>query len=303
MTIARATWTTQREEAVKRIRLIVNGDDFGLSEPVNEGIIRAFKEGVLTSCSLMVTGDAFDQAVALARENPRLAVGIHLVTAMGRSVLPKREIPSLVDEEGRFSDNPALAGLKYYFWPSARREIRRELSAQFSKYQSTGLPLSHVDGHLHMHVHPVIFNAAVTLGEKFGAKRMRVVQEERRLALAFDRCHILSKTAHSLLFAGLAAYMKKKLKARGFLFPHRVYGDLQTGKMNEQYFLYALENLRSETNEIYFHPAVYGAGAALTDEQRQQVIEFGALTSATVIRRMNELGVELANYFDLDTAR
>ena len=288
---------------MKPIRLIVNGDDFGLSEQVNEGIIRAFKEGVLTSCSLMVTGDAFDQAVALARENPRLAVGIHLVTAMGRSVLPKREIPSLVDEECRFSNNPALAGLKYFFWPPARREIRRELSAQFCKYHTTALPLSHVDGHLHMHVHPVIFNAAVALGEKFGAKRMRVVQEERRLALAFDRCHILSKTAHSLLFGRLAAYMKKKLKARGFMFPHRVYGDLQTGRMNEQYFLYALENLRSETNEIYFHPAVYGAGAALTDEQRQQVIEFGALTSPTVIRRMNELGVELANYFDLDTAR
>ena len=290
-------------EAVKRIRLIVNGDDFGLSEQVNEGIIRAFKEGVLTSCSLMVTGDAFDQAVALARENPRLAVGIHLVTAMGRSVLPRREIPSLVDEEGRFSNNPALAGLKYYFWPAARREIRRELFAQFAKYQSTGLPLSHVDGHLHMHVHPVIFNAAVTLGEKFGVKRMRVPQEERKLALAFDRCHAFSKTAHSLLFARLAAYMKKKLEARGFQFPHRVYGDLQTGRMNEQYFLYALENLRSETNEIYFHPAVYSAGAALTDEQRQQVLEFGALTSAAVLRRMNELGVELANYFDLDTAR
>ena len=290
-------------EAVKRIRLIVNGDDFGLSESVNEGVIRAYKEGVLTSCSLMVTGDAFDQAVALARENPGLAVGIHLVTAMGRSVLPKKEIPSLVDEEGRFSNSPTLAGLKYYFWARSRREIRRELTAQFAKYKSTGLSLSHVDGHLHMHVHPVIFNAAVTLGERFGAKRMRVPQEERRLALAFDRGGALSKMVHSLLFSRLARYMKRTLTARGFTFTQRVYGDLQTGKMNERYFLYALDNLRSETNEIYFHPAVYSAGAALTEEQRQQVVEIGALTSDAVIRRIDELGVELANYFDLDCAR
>lgn len=290
-------------EAAKRIRLIVSGDDFGLSEQVNEGVIRAFRDGVLTSCSLMVTGDAFDQAVALARENPGLAVGIHLVTVMGRSVLPKREIPSLVDEQGRFSNNPSLAGLKYYFWARARRELRRELAAQFEKYESTGLPLSHVDGHLHMHVHPVIFDAAITLGERFGAKRMRVPQEERRLALAFDRGAAFSRTLHSLLFSRLAGYMKRTLTNRGFTFTQRVYGDLQTGKMNEQYFLYALENLRSETNEIYFHPAVYGTGAALTDEQRQQVLEFGALTSATVIRRIDELGVELANYFDLDCTR
>jgi hopanoid biosynthesis associated protein HpnK len=288
---------------VKRIRLIVNGDDFGLSESVNEGVIRAYKEGVLTSCSLMVTGDAFDQAVTLARENPGLAVGIHLVTAMGKSVLPKREIPSLIDEEGRFSNNPALAGLKYYFWAPARREIRKELAAQFAKYQSTGLPLSHVDGHLHMHVHPVIFNAAVSLGEKFGARRMRVPQEERRLALAYDRGGALSKIVHSLLFSRLASYMKKTLSARGFRFTERVYGDLQTGKMNERYFLYALENLTSETNEIYFHPAVYTTDAPLTEEQRQQVVEFGALTSAAVIRRIDELGVELSNYFDLDLAR
>src|SRR6185369_5219302 len=75
-------------------RLIVNADDFGVSEPVNEAIIRAFNEGVLTSASLMVTGVAFEQAVMLAKENPGLAVGIHLVTVVGRSVLPHSQVPS-----------------------------------------------------------------------------------------------------------------------------------------------------------------------------------------------------------------
>src|SRR5713226_3383585 len=118
---------TQNHNAVpiassaKQLRLIVNADDFGMSEEVNEAVIRAFKEGVLTSTSLMVTGEAFDHAVGLAKENPELAVGIHLVTVVGRSVLPHSTIPALVDEQGDFSNNPAAAGLKYFFLPRARR--------------------------------------------------------------------------------------------------------------------------------------------------------------------------------------
>ena len=87
----------------------MNADDFGISEEVNEAIIRAFKEGVLRSCSLIVTGSAFDHAVRLAKVNRGLAVGIHLITIMGRPVLPSSEIPSLVDEEGNFLSDPRSA--------------------------------------------------------------------------------------------------------------------------------------------------------------------------------------------------
>src|SRR5262249_9460026 len=139
-------------------QLIVNADDFGISEEVNEAVVRSFREGVLTSTSLIVTGDAFEQAVKLAQENPGLAVGIHLVTVLGKSVLSPSQIPTVVDKEGNFSDNPVTAGLKYYFSSQARSELRKELAAQFEKFHSTGLPLSHIDGHLHLHVHPVIFN-------------------------------------------------------------------------------------------------------------------------------------------------
>src|SRR5262245_41214934 len=105
---------------VRPRRLIVNADDFGVSEAVNEAVIRAFTTGVLTSCSLMVTGAAFEHAVALAQAHPGLAVGIHLVTVMGRAVLPPAEIPTLVDAAGNFANNSLIAGLKYYFSPRAR---------------------------------------------------------------------------------------------------------------------------------------------------------------------------------------
>lgn len=284
----------------RRRRLIVNADDFGASEEVNEAVVRAFKEGVLTSTSLMVTGAAAEHAVRLAKENPGLAVGIHLVTVVGRSVLPHSDIPSLVDHNGNFSNNPIAAGLKYFFSPRARRELRKELAAQFEKFHSTGLQLSHIDGHLHLHVHPVTFNAALDLGAKYGCRHMRVPVEERGLALQFDRMSSIRKTTHALLFGGLGRYMKKKLLARGFTFPVRVYGNLQTGRMSERYFLYALDNLAADTSEIYFHPAVYADDKSLNSDECQASIEFEALTSARVKDRIQTLGISLINYFALD---
>ena len=283
-------------------RLIINADDFGMSEEVNEAVIRAYRDGVLTTTSLMVTGQAFDQAVRLAKENPGLGVGIHLVTVVGRSVLAASDIPSLVDQDRNFSNNPTAAGLKYFFSPQARAELRRELAAQFAKFHSTGLPLSHIDGHLHLHVHPVIFNAALELGEKYGCRRMRVPQEELRLAIGFDPANAAQKRVHAALFGGLARWMKHKLNARGFTYAQRVYGNLQSGRMNERYFLYALDHLTTGTNEIYFHPALYRHDK-LTDDQRQHAIELEALTSATVKRRISELGIKLINYGEIEANR
>lgn len=288
---------------MNRRQLIVNADDFGMSEAVNDAIICAHRDGVLTSTSLMVSGDAFESAVKLAKANPGLAVGIHLVTVVGKSVLPRREIPSLVDDEQNFSNNPTAAGLKYFFSPQARREIRKEIAAQFEKFHATGLRLSHIDGHLHLHVHPVIFNAALQLGIKYGARRMRVPDEERRLVLGFDPAHATLKTVHTVLFGGLARYMKRKLRAAGYAVPERVYGNLQSGRMSESYFLYALDHLSAATNEIYFHPALYADDRALDANQQQCQIEFETLMSAKVKARIAQLNVKLTNYFEMETNR
>ncbi len=281
-------------------QVIVNADDFGRSEAVNKAIIRAYREGVLTSCSLMVTGAAFDDAVRLAKENPRLGVGIHLVTVVGQSVLPHAEISTLVDEQRNFSNDPNKAGLKYYFSPQARRELRKELAAQFAKFAETGLPLSHIDGHLHLHVHPVIFKTAIELGIRYGARRMRVLSEELDLALQFDKRFKMRKTIYKRLFDGLGAYMKKHLRKNNFAFTERVYGNLQSGAMDERYFLYALNNLTASTNEIYFHPAIYPIESVLNADEQQCMIEFEALTSPKIMERLQDTRFKLINYFDLD---
>ena len=142
-----------------------------------------------------------------------------------------------------------------------------------------------------MHVHPVVFQAAVELGTRYGVRRMRVPQEEYGLAVSFDRRHAGTKALHTLLFGQLARYMRQQLRASGFVYAERVYGNLHSGQMDEQYFLYMLDRLSVDTNEIYFHP-----DAAAPQGRR----EFAALTSPAVRRRAHELGIVLTNYFDLE---
>src|SRR6266540_517180 len=108
-------------------RLIVNADDFGRSHPINEAVIRAHREGILTTASLMVNEPGFEEAVARAKENPRLGVGLHLTLICGQAACLPGEIPGLVDNQRRFSNQPVGVGFRYFFLPSLRAQLAREI--------------------------------------------------------------------------------------------------------------------------------------------------------------------------------
>lgn len=278
------------------IQLIVNADDFGASEQVNEAIIRSFKEGVLTSCSLMVAGEAFEQAIELAKQHPQLAVGIHLVVISGRSVLAPSQIPTLVDGRGRFSNKPVAAGMRYYFFPQARQDLEKELKAQFEKFQTAGLDCSHIDGHWHFHIHPIVFDLAVRIGKHYGVRQMRVPEDDLDLALRFEPRHSLQKRAHAMVFHALCRRMRHRLTAEDFVCTDRVFGFFETGRMNTAYFLWVLEHLRTETNEIYFHPACPRRDLRQPTLRDQSLAEYEALVDKRVIQRVRQLGIRLTTY-------
>ncbi len=281
------------------MKLILNADDFGSSPEVNRAIMRAHQEGVLTSCSLMVTGEAFEEAVDLARRNPGLGVGLHLTTVLGKSVLSPREIPHLVNELREFSPYPSSSGCRYFFSPTARQELHQEIQAQFEKFAATRLPFSHIDGHLHHHIHPIIFAEAVQQASRFGVKAMRVPLDNLRLNLKFDHGHWPAKTIDSLIFGLLGLSMRKRLQRAGIRFADQVYGHFQSGKMSQEYFQFLLRHINDEVNEVYFHPAAYDKEQLLNPHQRQQEIEFETLLSPEVKREIEQRGIQLINYGDL----
>jgi chitin disaccharide deacetylase len=236
-------------------KLIVTGDDFGFSNEVNAAIVEAHDHGILTSASLMVTGDAFEEAVSLARHHPRLAVGLHLVVLDGRSALPAGEIPDLVDFVGRFSSAPVRAGLLYQFRPRARMQLRAEIRAQLQKFRETGLTLSHVDGHHHFHLHPVVLSCLADFAEEFQIATIRLPSEELALALRLDRRSAASKALWAWIFGRLRSHGERRLRRAGVSFADRAYGLLATGSITEKYLLGLIPQIRADVVEIYSHPS------------------------------------------------
>lgn len=274
--------------------LIINADDFGFSDDVNTAIIQAHEEGILTSTSLMVTGDAAQNAIALAKNHPHLAVGLHLVLVCGKSVLPPAQIPNLVDSQGNFSDNPTQAGLNYQFNQATRAELRLEIAAQLEKFRDSGLNLSHVDGHLHLHVHPVILNILTEFAAEFQIKFIRLPSEELTKNLKIDRRNLLIKIVWSIVFGQLRNYGEGLLKAHNIKFADRVYGLLQTGNMSEEYLLSLIPQIEAELVEIYAHPT-----SVNTKINNSGEIELKALLSERVREILSIKGFELSNYNQL----
>ncbi len=264
------------------IPLIINADDFGYTSAVNHAVIQSHCEGILTSTSLMVNEPAAAEAVQLAKENPDLAVGLHLVLVLGSSALPHNQIPSLVNQSNEFIKSPPLAGIKYFFSPQARRELKKEMRAQFEKFVATGLPFSHVDGHTHLHMHPVIFDELIKLCEEFNVRRIRVAKSEIKLSLSLDRSSFPLKIILGIVFNLLAKRCHKKLKGRGFIVPEKVYGLLQTGNMNENYVLGLIPKMAKVPSEIYAHPLSPGAEKWNREENPGGEVEFNVLLSSEV---------------------
>ena len=136
-------------------RLIINADDFGLTHGVNRSIIELHQAGVLTSATLMATGAAFDDAVALAHANPTLGVGCHIVLTDGMPVSDPRDIPTLIGPDGR-NFRPSLVDFVQALLRGKVREeeIECEASAQIRKLKQAGITLTHVDSHKHSHLFP-----------------------------------------------------------------------------------------------------------------------------------------------------
>lgn len=284
-------------------RLIVSADDFGMSAGVNAGILRAHREGILSDASLMVNGGAAAEAVELARSAPRLSVGLHLVLAQGRSTLSPREIPDLVDADGLFRVHPIRAALGYFFTPGVRAQVRREVAAQIEKFLASGLPLSHVDGHVNIHMHPTILNILLEVAERYGIRALRLTREPLALALRLDGGHAPRKIAEGLTFHALTAYARPRMDACGVRHPDRLFGLHQSGHVGESYLLRLLPALGAGVTELYCHPALLDAEARRwRPADYDSEAELAALTSPRVAEVLRALAIEPISYRDLVNA-
>ena len=278
--------TAGRPPALRR--LIVNADDFGRSRSINEAVIRAHREGILTTASLMVNEPSCAEAVTLAKQNPRLGVGLHLTLLMGRAALPPEKIPGLVNAQGEFSNSPVGVGFRYFFQRGLREQLRAELHAQFQAFRATGLTLDHVNGHLHMHLHPVVFRILMEDAEALGIRHLRLTRDcfDRSRRMASGRW--LYRASHALIYEGLSSRAREPLRQRDIRHAQITFGLLQDSHMDEEYILKLVPELPSGDSELYSHPSL--------DRFKH---EFDALISSRVKEEIARRGIKLIRYQDL----
>ena len=160
-------------------KLIINADDFGLHSAINEGIIVGHTKGAITSTSILASGAAFNEAVDMAKEYPKLGIGIHIALVGGIApVSDPSEIPSLVTKEGVFVDNYVEFMKRIYSGSINYDEVRTEITKQVSKIMESGVNVTHIDGHQHMHVLPSILPIVLEQAMRYKIKAIRVPNEK-----------------------------------------------------------------------------------------------------------------------------
>ncbi|EFB2825533.1 chitin disaccharide deacetylase [Escherichia sp. 93.0816] len=248
--------------------LIVNADDFGLSKGQNYGIIEACRNGIVTSTTALVNGEAIAHAVQLSRDEPSLAVGMHFVLTLGK---PLTAMPGLTRE----------GVLGKWIWQLAEEdalpleEIAQELASQYLRFiELFGRKPTHLDSHHHVHMFPQIFPIVA----KFAA--------EEGIALRIDR--------QPLSYDGdLPANLRS---SQGF--SSAFYGE----EISESLFLQVLDDSchRGERSlEVMCHPAFVDNTIRQSAYCFPRLTELEVLTSASLKYAIAERGYRLGSYLDV----
>jgi hopanoid biosynthesis associated protein HpnK len=277
-------------------RLIVNADDFGLSPEVNAGILRAHREGILRSASLMVAEPYARAAADIARDNPQLDVGLHAVVCRGRSILDGSRLGPALRAPGEFIDSPVGAGMRYFFDRSLRTAMTDELRAQVDRHLELIGYLNHIDGHLNFHVHPLFANILVDLAVEYKVPCIRLPRERVMTTLRLRQDNAARKLLESAIFRTLSRRTSRMMSARSLISTDALFGLHQSGHLSEDYIVGILDCIRDGTTELYFHPAA-DIGGTPPDVEAQLEVEI--LTSPRVRDALSRNQIELITFADL----
>jgi chitin disaccharide deacetylase len=264
--------------------LIVNADDFGFTPDVNQGIVDAHRGGILTATTLMANGEAFDDALRLAREAPSLDIGVHFVLIGGRSLTTGKDLPATVPQ--------LLAAM-------ARRQIaiQDELRAQLTRILDSGLRPSHLDTHKHTHLAPPVLNAVARLSREFGIPWVRRPFDFPLNALPVPPAKRLVSRSLGLL----RGQFHRVLGRYGCRTTDHFAGFQITGRFRASELVDLMAVIPTGTTELMCHPGRCGEALrrARTRLKESREHELEALTSPAVRQALEHHGIELATFRDL----
>jgi hopanoid biosynthesis associated protein HpnK len=282
-----------------KIGLIVNADDFGLTPGVNRGIIEAHEMGILTSASIMSNMPSFHDAVDLMSDHPRLELGVHINLSSGFPVSPAFKLGPLIGPDGQFR---GVAGLMAAAWlPGVQKAIKIEIASQVAKVVNEGVRVTHLDGHKHVHIHPVILGAVMSIAKSYGIKAIRAPVEERSICAGLASAGGNGGTARVSMVTGLAKRARWLLKQAGFVVPDYFFGITRTGDWDSGSMAAAISRLKPGITEFMVHPGRIDneLEAQKTRLVESRLTELAALVDPDVKKSVQTTGAHLMNFSEL----
>lgn len=288
--------------------LILNADDFGMTLGVNQGIIRAHRDGILTSATLMANGLAYDDAVVQAKTVPELGVGCHLVLIGGKAVAPLKQVKSLADADGNLPQSLPSFVARLSAGLIRTGAIEHEFRAQIEKIRSSGIAVTHLDTHKHTHAHPKVMEALARVAKQLGITRIRKPMENLRDSWRTTRSARADGTGHTAELVAAAAaravtpWFKAISRKYGLRSPDHFLGLAMTGSLGPAPLRRMIETLPDGSTEIMLHPAVRDDALAQSGSrlQMQRELELQALIDPGVKSALAERDIRLITYGELN---
>jgi chitin disaccharide deacetylase len=288
-------------------RLIVNADDFGYTAGVNRAITEAHTHGIVTSCTLMASSGAFEDAVGLAKRLPHLSVGCHVVLIDGEPVLDAARLPSMaIGNSGspRFRDGMKSFAARALSGQLSPDEIEAETTAQIRKIQAGGISVSHLDSHKHSHLFPAVLRPILRAARTCGVGAIRNPFGPRRplkSSALLARPGLWTRYAEVRVLNALAGKFRDAVKNGGFTTTDGTLGVVVTGLLDETLFRAIAEIIPDGTWEFVCHPGYNDADLrrANTRLRESRETELRVLTMPAVRELLAEREIELISYREL----
>jgi len=284
-------------------RIIINADDFGQTKAINEAVIDAHQNGVLTSVTIMANMPHFEEAAAEAKKNPNLGVGVHLNLMRGRPLCDPSEIPTLVDKNGNLLGSVTSIWKQLFMGELSAKQLEMEFQAQVQKVIDSGIKPTHVDSEKHLHlVFPFVGRIACLVAKKFDIPCIRVGREKLHLNYRPART-TLNQTLKAYLISHRSRPFSHVAKDFGLRFTDRFTGVALTGNMTFDAYRFILAHTGPGTLEIMTHPAIRSGAEAIINEASWLDVhrpdEYRALTDDRVREAFAGSGVSLIHYGEL----
>ena len=289
-------------------RLIINADDFGLTEGVNRAILEGHRHGVITSTTLMANGGRFASAALSAQSVPELSVGCHVVLVDGEPLLSKEQVRSLLAKSGNGN-----ARLRQGFLELARdnfrhkihlAEVEAEAAAQIRTLQSAGISVSHLDTHKHAHMLPSVCHAVLRAARSCGVKAVRnpfVPLKPLAFAHLLRRPKLWTRYTEVKVLRRYEAQFREMVAREGMITTDGSFGVLVTGALDESLFEAIIGSIPEGTWEFVCHP---GYNDTELDRIRTRLRssrekELAVLTSDRARDVLKKHGIDLISYHQL----